>query len=45
MAKSQNYKHWVSVFDSRRCPPCANEQGKIYELQEIPNPDAPMHNR
>lgn len=27
---SQNYKHWISVGDGRRCVPCKDQHGKIY---------------
>ena len=27
---SQNYKHWISVEDSRRCVPCEEKHGQVY---------------
>lgn len=40
---SQHYKHWLSTEDDRRCVDCENMHGKIYEIDEIPNPEPPLH--
>ena len=40
---SKNYKHWISVEDDRRCAACEEKHGKIYAIDEIPNPKPPLH--
>ena len=40
---SQHYKNWLSIEDGHRCVPCKNMHGKIYEVNEIPNPEPPLH--
>ena len=40
---SHHYKHWLSTEDDRRCFDCENMHGKIYEIDEIPNPEPPLH--
>lgn len=42
---SKRYKYWSSVLDLRRCSGCKKLHGKVYEIQEIPNPDPPLHDR
>ena len=42
---SQHFKNWLSIEDGRRCVPCKNMHGKIYEINEIPNPEPPLHER
>lgn len=29
---STNYKHWISVKDERRCMECANNHGKVWNI-------------
>lgn len=41
--KSKNYKGWFSVDDPRRCEPCEDYHGKIYAMNEKPNPKPPLH--
>ena len=45
MVVSQHYKHWLSTEDERRCVDCENMHGKIYEIDEIPDPEPPLHER
>lgn len=40
---SNNYKHWMSQKDWRRCVACKDLQGKIWKLDETPNPQPPLH--
>ena len=40
---SSNYKHWISVEDSRRCIICANNHGKIWLIAEQPYPKPAIH--
>ena len=42
---SKNYKTWYSIQDLRRCVPCKQQHGKIYEMREKPIPSAPLHDR
>lgn len=42
---SQHYKNWLSIEDERRCVDCKNMHGKIYEIDEIPDPEPPLHER
>lgn len=37
------YKHWISEDDLRRCKPCKDYTGKIYFLDETPQPKPPLH--
>lgn len=40
---SQHYKNWLSIEDERRCKSCEEMPGKIYEIDEIPEPEPPLH--
>ena len=40
---SQHYKNWLSIEDERRCKPCKEMHGKVYEIGDIPNPEPPLH--
>ena len=40
---SQNYKHWVSFPDLKRCIKCEENHGKIWLISEIPEPKPPIH--
>ena len=40
---SEIYKHWISQKDWRRCVECKNLNGKIWRLDEPPEPQAPLH--
>ncbi len=40
---SKNYKTWVSIPDPKRCINCKNAHGKIYLINEEPDPKPPLH--
>ena len=40
---SDTYKHWVSEADERRCKICKEMTGKIWYLDELPDPEPPIH--
>jgi len=40
---SQNFKHWISVEDFKRCVECKDNHGKIWYISEIPKPAPPVH--
>lgn len=40
---SKNYKNWISYKDWRRCTECANNHGKIWEIDAMPYPQPPAH--
>ena len=40
---SQNYKYWASIEDLHRCIDCARLHGQIYTMEEIPQPNPPLH--
>ena len=40
---SKNYKHWVSIEDSKRCINCEQNHGKVYLISEKPKPKPPVH--
>lgn len=42
---SNNYKHWISVDDHKRCKPCKYNHGKIYHIDELPQTDHRLHER
>ena len=41
--QSKNYKHWISIPDSRRCKPCKDKHGKIFHIDEVPQTDYRLH--
>ena len=43
--KSQNYKYWRTIMDTRECKICSKNHGKIYLTSEVPNPSPPVHFR
>ena len=43
LGTSKNYKHWISVNDLRRCPECGKNHGKIWAIEDNPNPMPPIH--
>lgn len=43
--KSQRWKMWRSIVDSRRCRSCKKMHGKIYAIEEKPDPNPPIHQR
>ena len=42
---SQHYKNWLSIEDARRCKRCEEMHGQIYEINEIPHPEPPLHEK
>lgn len=40
---SENYKHWISHMDWKRCVDCKNLHGKIWRLDEEPELKPPLH--
>lgn len=40
---SENFKHWISEVDSRRCIPCKKMHGKIYFITEKLDKPPPLH--
>lgn len=38
ISTSSNYKHWVSVEDFKRCIKCKENHGRIWRVEELPNP-------
>ena len=40
---SKNYKHWISQKDERRCVDCKDLHGKIWPLDEDPEPEPALH--
>ena len=43
ITESTKYKHWLTVEDLKRCLECARYHGKIYLMEEIVNPEPPLH--
>jgi len=43
IATSQNFKHWISTEDLKRCVECKDNHGKIWYISEIPTPAPPIH--
>ena len=40
---SSNWKHWKAVLDLKTCEDCRSNHGKIYAMNDIPNPMPPLH--
>lgn len=40
---SSNWKHWKAVLDLKTCEDCRSKHGKIYGMNDIPNPMPPLH--
>ena len=40
---SSNWKHWKAVLDLKTCEDCRSKHGKIYGMNDIPNPEPPLH--
>ena len=40
---SSNWKHWKAVLDLKTCEDCRSRHGKIYTIDEMPNPVPPLH--
>ncbi len=42
---STHYKNWLSIEDARRCKRCEEMHGQIYEIEEVPIPEPPLHEK
>lgn len=42
---SRNYKNWIAILDLRICLECRSRYGKIYQVDEIPDKEPPIHPR
>lgn len=42
---SRNYKNWIAILDLRICLECRSRHGKIYQVDEIPDKEPPIHPR
>ena len=40
---STNWKHWKATWDIKTCEQCKGEHGKIYSMNDQPNPEPPLH--
>ena len=40
---STNWKHWKATRDIKTCELCKAEHGKIYSMNDEPNPEPPLH--
>jgi hypothetical protein len=38
---SSNWKHWKAVLDLKTCENCRSKHGKIYTMNDVPNPEPP----
>lgn len=43
LLKSSNYKHWLTIEDWKRCYVCATKHGKIFSIDEVVEPEPPIH--
>lgn len=43
MRNSKKWKNWVTLHDEKTCTPCKQNNGKIYEINEVVNPSPPLH--
>lgn len=41
--KSRNYKNWIAVLDLKTCLECRSRHGQIYQMDEIPDVEPPLH--
>ena len=41
--RSNRFKNWISVDDEKRCLICGENHGKVYLIQEKPDPKPPIH--
>lgn len=41
--ESKHYKYWKSIEDLKRCVICGKNHGKIYLLDELVDPEPPIH--
>lgn len=42
---SLNYKQWVSLLGPRTCLFCVAQHGKVYGINDSPNPQPPVHQK
>lgn len=40
---SEHYKYWKSIIDLKRCRKCKDSHGQIYEMNEVVEPEPPIH--
>ncbi len=40
---SMKWKHWKTTKDPKVCVPCKANHSRIYAMEEIPNPEPPLH--
>ena len=40
---STRFRHWLSQQDMKRCPTCKDQHGKIWRMDETPEPTPPIH--
>ena len=43
LGTSTRYQHWISVNDLHRCLLCEENQGRIWLIEEQPDPIPPLH--
>ena len=41
--ESRNYKNWVATLDLKTCPKCRSRHGQIYQMDETPDTEPPLH--
>ncbi|HIS68557.1 MAG TPA: minor capsid protein [Candidatus Gallacutalibacter stercoravium] len=41
--ESRNYKNWVTILDLKTCLECRSRHGQIYQIDEIPAVEPPLH--
>lgn len=41
--ESVNYKNWITILDLRTCLECRSRHGQIYQMDEIPDKEPPLH--
>lgn len=43
LGASARFQHWLSQQDMKRCPTCKDQHGKIWRVDETPEPMPPIH--
>lgn len=41
--ESRNYKNWIAVLDLKTCFECRSRHGQIYQMDEVPDLEPPLH--
>jgi SPP1 gp7 family putative phage head morphogenesis protein len=41
--ESRNYKSWIAVLDLKTCFECRSRHGQIYQMDEVPDLEPPLH--